>query len=386
MFVSFSLGRVMEVQEEGDFFLKTHKERGVVVLVFDPEGEHSGYEKKFSSAFKAAALEADEGVPEFLWVDLGKVPTIRRHFSVKKPSEVFLFIRNQLERIESFDPEASEAELTSFFAFLFRNRIEKINKLIHFPQELEGKLRDEDLAFVLVGGNESTRQAFQELAESNIKLTFLHSESEEISAEILQESGISDSFNASNSFICCVRRPDSVPELDEKVVCKRFEGRNSAQKFVDFEQFPRLRPRALHDDILKHLYWRRQAILFLSAGENERSVSEFTQAIAMLPKDMIYAITKQSDPEPTFLQIFMMAKQVQASDLVYIVFAVPGGDLRIEYMSKPLSKENIVTFALTFKQNNKWLFEVEPERTQETRERPGPDAPADEENPVEEDL
>ena len=386
MLLGFSLSRVIEVQEEGDFFLKTHKERGVVALVFDPEGEHSAYEKKFSSAFKAAALEADEGVPEFLWVDLGQVQTIRRHFSVKKPSEVFLFIRNQLERIESFDPEASEAELTSFFASLFRNRIEKINKPVHFPQELEGKLRDEELAFVLLGGSESAQRAFQELAESNIKLTFLHSESEEISAEILKRSGRSNSFDTSNPFICCVRRADGVPELDEEVVCRRFEGRNSAQRFVDFEQFPRLRPRALHDDILKHLYWRRQTILFLSAGENERSVSEFTQAIAMLPKDMIYAVTKQSDPEPTFLQIFMMAKQVQASDLVYIVFAVPGGDLRIEYMSKPLTKENIVTFALTFKQNNKWLFEVEPERAEEAKERPEQSAPGDEEDPVEEDL
>lgn len=142
------------------------------------------------------------------------------------------------------------------------------------------------------------------------------------------------------------------------VSCEDFTSLNAGQQFVEFQKVAKLRPQSLHVDILRLMYWKQQATLFMMFDRDEQARADFEAAVHDLPRNMIYAVTPYTEIEPNFIQLFMLGKKQYLPDAVYIAYVIPGQDPQIEQMQQSLTKQNIVDFAKHFQAHHGWLFEA----------------------------
>lgn len=363
---SVSLCSSLRVDSESAFFSVIHSRRFVLALLADSSSTDS---KGLSEAFELASESPDLRGVVFVRAELSSAPGLARHYELDSsaPIGLFLFVRNQLERFDPSEPE--------IFAKI-KTRLSRLGRE-GGASELEEAAKTSGVGFVLLGRGDS-KGTFRRVEEANLSLTFLRvpklSEARRVYRLML-------GAEKPPGPLLCVYRKDPASPLDPAFECRELGGLASTMKFVQFEQFPRLRTPEMHADILKYMFWRKEVLMFLSAGEDPAQVEEFQKAIGVLPKNMIYAITSSSQPEPTFIQIFMLAKTVQAPSTVYIAFAVAGSEVRLISMAPPITARGVVAFAEDFRKKNRWMFEDNDAEALRELVGEGPEDSADLEEP-----
>lgn len=339
---SVSLCSTLRVDSESAFFSVIHSRRFVVALLADSSSTDS---RDLSENFDSASQSDDLRGVVFVRAELGSAPGLVRHYELdsRAPLGLFLFVRNQLERFDPSEP--------GVFASI-QARLSRLGRE-GGAAELEEAAETSGVAFALLGRGDS-EGTFRRVEEANLSLSFLRVPKLDEARRLYR---LMLGAEKPPGPLLCVYRKGPAPPLDPAFECRKLGGLASTMKFVQFEQFPRLRTREMHADILKHMFWRKEVLLFLSAGEDPAQADEFKKAVKALPKNMIYAITSSSEPEPTFIQIFMLAKTVQAPSTVYIAFAVAGSEVRLVSMAPPITARGVVAFAEDFRRKNQWMFE-----------------------------
>ena len=305
---------------------------------------------------------------DYMLTDLEKIPSIKSHYKIDKDHEVLLFSKNQLIRMSEFSLTGNAKKDAKKLAELIEREFKRINQKVSSLKELNKHLEKHKTIIVNIAQSKEDQTMFQQLAESNVKDHFFHFKDQKLQAKFLKVFSGSKA-RADKRLICVVRHHSEVGEIDFQLECDKFEDLSGGQLFVDFGKFPKLRNKKLNEDILKLLYWKQQTALFLVIGKSPQHKAAFSEAVKVLPRRMIYTTTLIEDSEPTFLQMFMMSKQTPVPDSVYVAYAIPGGDVRVDKMEAPLTKENIVDFAFTFMKNNKWLFQYDFQTLEEKRRK-----------------
>lgn len=358
LFLSLALAS-SDPQTEADFFSAVHKHPHLFTIVLDSNECPQCFAESHQiiSKLRAAHVSKSHRI-EYMTTDLHKIPSIRQHFKLKRKYTVYLFVRNHVLRFKKLKLSWKASIDSENLADAIHRKMKRINRKVRSMSRLNLAVEKHKSIFLLIDRSGKKRRLFQQVAESNVKERLFHFASAGVQEEFfgLHPSAFAD---LRDDQICVFRHPSRVSELDPQIECHRLEDLKGAQLFVDFYKHPKLREKSRNSDILKDMYWKQQTALFLVVGQNPQFKEVFVEALKQLPRRMIYAVTLIEEAEPTFLQIFMMAKTVHIPDSVYAAFAVPGGELRLQRMEAKLTRENIVEFAYEFMLSNKWLFEYD---------------------------
>lgn len=373
LLISFAGAKMTTIDSEGEFLQVVQSRRVVLALVYSSKDclicKRSGVP---ALGIASNHVVANRLGAELLEADLVKIPSLRARYGIKGAYELLLFVRNQVVRLPEFRLSDSAENNSIFMLQTFVHRMKGVQgRLLSFGS-LKEVLTQHPTVFLFLGNEPSLAILFRQLAQANLGLPFFQVVPEEVQSEIYEQLK-GDLLPTRN--LLCVARAEGVGKLDVDFACQSFQGLETAQRFVDLEKFPKLRTREQNDEILKLVHWRKQAVMFLSSTGDAKKEAEFFQAVKSLPKNMIFAITQVQQAEPTFRQIFLMAKVVQTPDVVYIAYSIPGEGLKIEHLTKEVRKSNIEQFAFDFQKNHPWLFEVadEPFESKGSKDIPLPE-------------
>lgn len=289
-----------------------------------------------------------------LLADTAKIPMLYSHYSMTRLPNFYFFVRKQLVKCDDFAEvfgtlaRFDHNAMADFGQHWIHHRLANVAVELLSLAEFEAKLSAAKIIAVYFGKRDENFRIFRNWATKYINFAFYFTFSADLAREIFASRHLSEP-PTDVPFLAVIRDTELITEFDPQpiVATTRVASEEELTQFFGFERFPKLMDPVMGSNITQMLFHQNEKMILLvtSAGTPKEDIAVYHQALADLPKRMIYSeVDMNSMHIAAFMQLFMLARINMTPGKLYAIHVLPSRQVDIQEMQEGLSVANILRF------------------------------------------
>lgn len=307
--------------------------------------------------------------------DTSVIPSLNSLYKVDEVinAKIILFIHNQVADFPGIIETIEESDDDYLLADSVALRLSQILTNVQTTRQVISA-SDENTVAIYFGNKYPNFEYFEQLAYSNIDFKFLYCFDGHLRLKMYRELGLF--FDEKRSFdeVVIIRSPRDISSLDPKTstYSQQYFSTTSLNAFFEFERYPKLRKSIMALENIRKLYQKRQVMLLFVKDPNQPDSHllehEFKEAVSVLPRRLIYAITEIDDPDSGPYHGFAsQSGSYLIHNGMYLMYAYALHPTMTQLPVPSMNKEGIVDYVFRFYESNKHLWEFYEERDSSQR-------------------
>jgi hypothetical protein len=367
--------QVIDIESQDDHFSQVHKFTHDLRGFYDSESEPG-------TSNVMIKLFDDLSRSEFLMehnfnlalVNINKVPSLKSHYDILKPSHFLYFIKNQMQIMPNFDDLVSAAiNDPEHYDRLHKNVLEfvtakfsRVTQEITSEDQFEKILQKDKIIGVFIGNDGQEFDTFKEFAQTHIDFDFYYILQPIIANEIFYKRSRIE--KPVMSFFAIFRSAELITEFDPSIVVftEKIKTLAELEAFFRSERYPKM----IEGQDSSSLGYRifslgEKLVLYIHNEEDRTEINIFKETVKVLPKKFIFSqISTESSFFGSYMQYFMFGKTAVAPNKLYIIHLSYNSEIEIIPFNDTLTREGMIKFVFTFYRNNTPGFVLEAQRQQ----------------------
>jgi hypothetical protein len=310
--------------------------------------------------------------------DTSAIPSLAVLYKVDEVinAKIILFVSNQVVEFPDIIETIEESDDENLLANSITLRLDQVIRELEMPRQLFSAVDGKTVA-VYFGERDRNFEYFEQLAFANIDFSYLYCFDRHLRLKIYRELSIAFDEHRAFDEVVIVRSQSDTTPLDPRTSAYSQQAftTTSLNAFFELERYPKLRKNIMALENIRKLYQKRQVMLLFvkdpSQPESHLLENEFTEAVGVLPRRMIFVVTEIDDPDSGPYHGF--ASQTGGYLMhngIYVMHAYALQPTMAQLPATSMTKEDIVDYVFRFYETNRYLWEFYEEKSAEQARTP----------------